>query len=553
VVALLLSACQAGDMSMPVEPASIGQSGAGAATASTATPPNPPTDVKAHLDGTTVELTWTRASGAHHGYRVVRKESQSAVRSGAWLMVGDSIPRTETRFRDTDLRPGFTYHYQVFSYRNRLVSRPSEEVRVTVSPGNVLPPPPPPPPPPPQTCHRSHICTMATAWSEDTQAERDFIGSHFDWIMGGNLSAFKQRNPNGVALPYVIAHTVMIPGRPGSDTYLATGYYADMQAWFAARPQCNLENAFLHRRGTSKTLANRLEKYIWTSHRWVIHPGDACAREYTADRLWRLARSWNGVFIDEHGDIERFVQGSLEYNSDDAYWQDDEVMMAVVRHRLGGLWVQINLAEYQGGRQLRSVTAAGSAHLEMLVNPQREMLPRWQWIDQMLAAGVVVQVISAWGDNHYEDGSVVGYTPGNSASRADRGKLFELASYYMTSPQDPTRTLFTFASFWQPYRFQWIGAINYNVGKPRQPRRVLVQGTDPSGQRVIVYAREFDNALVIVRPKADWNADKYGDDTRFQVNLPSGTWRPLDRHGNVGTPRTSIELRNGEGAIFRRG
>jgi hypothetical protein len=405
----------------------------------------------------------------------------------------------------------------------------------------------------PEGSHFVHIRTMATAWSEDTPPEQEFIASHFDWIMGGNMGAFKRRNPKGVALPYVLYHTVMIPGREFSDSYLATGYYDDMVAWFAARPQCGLENAFLHRAGTSRSAANRLEKIIWGSDRWVLNLGDACARDYTGDRLARLAGDWDGVFIDEHGDIERFMQGSLEYSTEDAYWADDALTLGAIRQRLGGRVVMINTAEYMGPRQLASIAAAGAVHLEMLNNPQREMIDRWEWVDRILAAGAVAQVISGWGDADYQNGNVGrGWGPGNSATRADRGKLFELASYYMASTRDPARSLFTFADFRTPYREQWVGAIEFNVGLPLEARRVYFQGADPSGQRAVVYARAFDNALILVRPKKDWLTDWYGDDTALRLSLPAGTWIPVDRHGRSGSAVTSIELRNGEAAILRR-
>jgi hypothetical protein len=400
--------------------------------------------------------------------------------------------------------------------------------------------------------HWAHIRTMATAWTEDTPTEQAFIAHHFDWIMGGNMGAFKRRNPEGVALPYALVHTVMIPGREGSDQSLATGYYADMQAWFAARPQCSMANAFLHRAGTSRLQSNRLEVYVWTSHRWAINLGDPCAREYTADRIARIAGNWDGVFIDEHGDIERFAQGSLEYPDIDAYFRDDVETLRLIRQRMGDRILQLNTAEFQGGRQLRSIAAAGSAHLEMLNNPQREMISRWEWVDQIVAAGAVAQVISAWGDNHYEDGSVQNFTPGNSATRADRGKLFELASFYMVSTRNPAQTLFTFADFRTPYHQQWIGAIELDVGLPTEARRVLAQGRDPSGQRALVFARRFENALVLARPQADWDAEKYGDETAFRVTLPAGIWYPVDRRGRAGAAVTSLQLRNGEGAILMR-
>lgn len=71
-----------------------------------------------------------------------------------------------------------------------------------------------------------------------------------------------------------------------------------------------------------------------------------------------------------------------------------------------------------------------------------------------------------------------------------------------------------------------------------------------------VLAREYDNALVLMRPKI-WGNPEVGDASAADVPLPvtsdnpSGRYYALDRDGNIGAvPLTSISLRATDGAIL---
>jgi uncharacterized repeat protein (TIGR01451 family) len=70
-----------------------------------------------------------------------------------------------------------------------------------------------------------------------------------------------------------------------------------------------------------------------------------------------------------------------------------------------------------------------------------------------------------------------------------------------------------------------------------------------------VMAREFENALVVFRPKG--KAAETGDPSAVEVQLPvtpdnpSGVYYLLDRDGNLDpAPRTSLSMRNTDGAIL---
>ena len=89
------------------------------------------------------------------------------------------------------------------------------------------------------------------------------------------------------------------------------------------------------------------------------------------------------------------------------------------------------------------------------------------------------------------------------------------------------------------------------------PREVPTNGVYRLGTYTYeVLAREYDNALVLMRP-AVWGNTEVGDPSAAQVALPvtddnpSGRYFYLDRDGVVGTtPLTSISLRGADGAIL---
>ena len=68
-------------------------------------------------------------------------------------------------------------------------------------------------------------------------------------------------------------------------------------------------------------------------------------------------------------------------------------------------------------------------------------------------------------------------------------------------------------------------------------------------QKYAIYARDFDNAYVVIRPQIDWHPQSYADSTGIVVPLPS-PMRPLLRDGTLGDAVSSVTLRNVEAAIL---
>jgi hypothetical protein len=272
-----------------------------------------------------------------------------------------------------------------------------------------------------RTPHWPHIRTMITDFrypaAGAADAERNWTAAHYDWILGSGAT-YKPRNPTVKALTYTIYHTVMIPGRQGSTDNQASGYYKDMEAWFKTRPSCSLERAFLHT-AEPRTLQTRKVMRVWSSDRWSLNLADACAREYTASRIVRqLGNAQSDMpFIDEHGSIWRYASGTVEYASGSAaYWADDVRTIQAIRAAIGGRAVMLNSAQYANDNVLRSVAAAGAAHLEMTNNPMQNMQPMWDWYDRVIDAGAVAQILSPWSDADLaRHGAAGGIFPGGAA------------------------------------------------------------------------------------------------------------------------------------------
>jgi hypothetical protein len=221
---------------------------------------------------------------------------------------------------------------------------------------------------------------------------------------------------------------------------------------------------------------------------------------------------------------------------------------------VGSKVLQPNTAMYSFAPDFANVTAAGATHMEKSNNPLYSGLPdTWSWIDKLLGASASVNFVDAL---DYSDMSGVASRLGGSRDSAfHRMKMVELASYYMVVPHSPDKLQLQLVNEWnRPFSTVWITAQEANIGHPTVVRRQVSDGiasTDPVGQRVSVYERDFDRALVIVRPQTGWSTQRYDDASAVSVPLPAGeTWLPLHADGTLGAPVTSVKLRNAEAAIL---
>ncbi|MDB4910615.1 MAG: hypothetical protein JWO39_1438, partial [Gemmatimonadetes bacterium] len=428
-------------------------------------------------------------------------------------------------------------------------------------PGPVPPPPPPITPPPSSgslystysatSPHWTHISTMMTdfyyAWNP---AERQWAGQHYDFAMSGTGSEWRRVNATVGHLPYALEWTVIITGtRPGS---LTTGYYNDMVAWYQAHTSYNFENAFLHIGGTARDSAHRKVVRIWDSQRWVINPADEGARLYQVDRFQRITANEGGAFVDEaSSDMTNNTAGSMEFPAASDFEAPQTATFAAIKRGIGSKTLMLNTAEYTRAFDRANAIAAGAAHLERLNNPLFSGTAQtWQWVEGLTSQGVLVDFVNLY-DSPYVN-TIAWFPHGNSATPAGRMKMWELASYYMIVSSTPQNLTLQLENSWNsPYSSMWLRAQEANVGHPLGARVLASRGTDPQGQAYALYTRDMDRALVIMRVNQGWGSHVYTDGTAVTIPLPTtDQWVPLNADGTLGSPVTSVTLRNVEAAIL---
>lgn len=404
----------------------------------------------------------------------------------------------------------------------------------------------------PRSPHWQHITTMMTdfyySW---TPAERAWAGAHYDMAMSGSGPAWRAVNPTVSHYPYALLWTTMTPASGGSSIY--SSYYSDMKSWYAGHRQYSLEKAFLHRKGVASDSAGRVTFTIWGSNRWAINPADAGASAYSVDRMRRISAPDNGAFLDEMASspMAGHIGSTLETASALAYEQSFTPLLVAINKATGKRFL-LNTAEYMAPTDRANIVASGGVHLEMFNNPVHSgMIDRWKWIESLTASGAFVDFVSTYGT---QDVLKLGasYSRGNSATSVQRAKLWELASYYLAVPASPHLLGLQLENSWnKPYSTLWIKAQEANIGHPRAARVQSSHGTDPQGNVYIVYTRDFDRALVVLRLQQGWSSHTYGDGTVVSIPLPTGQkWLPLNADGTVGSAVTSVRLRNSEAAIL---
>ena len=417
----------------------------------------------------------------------------------------------------------------------------------------------------PVSPHWPHIRTMVTdfrtgyvANAAQRTAEVAWNAAHYDYVMSGDAATYHARNRNIHILPYALDWNVMQPRVKGSSASLASGYYDDMVAWFARHPGFRLEDAFLHVAGQPKSSVSRVAFVAWGSARWALNPGDSALRAYQVDRIRRLAEGNDGVFFDSHssGDVWRGIgkHPLLEYPDHSRYEQDLVGLVRAIAAGIAPKTMMINTAEYMRPFDQEMILAAGAVHLERMNSPLNSgMTERWRWVDTLLTHHVLVELVplSSWDEANSNVGVFRRWTAGDSPSKAARLTMWELASYYLLVPKEPDLLLLALQNAWKvPFSQVWLGAQETNIGHPLAARRVYLGGKDPLGNGFTVWARDFDRALVLVRPTGGWKDQRFDDSTAVTVPLPdSARWRRLLANGRLGDTVTAVRLRNAESAI----
>ncbi len=386
-----------------------------------------------------------------------------------------------------------------------------------------------------------------------TPTERAWAGAHYDMAMSGSGSAWRAANPTVGHLTYALLWSMLV----GSSTSVATGYYSDMQSWFASHTQYSLEKAFVHKRGASFNQAGRVHYYRLGAYRWAINPKDPGAIAYTVSRAQRIAAGDGGIFFDEasSGDMTSTLGDMQEFATRTDYVAAIANVLAQVKAAVGSKMIMLNTAGYTTSLDSINARRAGAVHLEQFNNFKWSgMYDHWRWVRNLASQGVFVDVVSAYSTRDMP-GMASYYPPGNSPSNTQRAKLWELCSYYLSLPESGAGNVAVqLENYWSvPYSTIWTKAQEANIGRPVAPMWEFSRGTDPLGQRYVIYARDFERARVMLRLQQGWGSQNYMDATAITINLPTNErWVPLNANGTVQSAVSTLRLRNSEAAILLR-
>lgn len=381
-------------------------------------------------------------------------------------------------------------------------------------------------------------------------AEYDWAAARYDRVTGGPgiMNAYKALNPT-------IGHQTYdkLWFTPVADAGAA-------ESWLAAKGY-NVESAYLHVAGTSKTKANRITaKQFAGRDYWYYNLGNPGYRAYRAYRAKQLS-TFNSqghrsdtFFFDSNSNnaIRKYVPATtLEYATRSAYMNDLYTLLAAQRAAVPAGRVVINQAQYfTKTDEMTTAGIAGGIMTEFSNTPYGR--PRWAEVDKLVANGVIVQLSTGVspGSKGNQRGDI---TAGNYNSIKERVLMWEHGSYLMVvNPSRMDAVLFEpYGLNWSlPFSAAWLPAYEVDIGLALAPRSVLKTGTDGAGQTYSVLKREFsNNALVVIRGQ---KGTQYGDHTAVTVTLPGGSWRMLRADGSLGAAVTTARVRNSEALVFRK-
>ncbi len=192
----------------------------------------------------------------------------------------------------------------------------------------------------------------------------------------------------------------------------------------------------------------------------------------------------------------------------------------------------------------RMVAACGWWFQEFAI---RALAHNWKQFEDL--AGFVAGRLASGGSG------ILDSHPAGGSPTDPRTQLATLAYYYLLA--DPDRTYLDFFGGFAPgtaWNEHWCAAAAVDVGRPAGSRQTIASGPDPANPQANyrVYLRVLSKATVVYRPLSfqDWSTKADLSDASAVMVPVSG--KPLAADGTIGPAVTSVQLRNGEGAILFR-
>lgn len=301
--------------------------------------------------------------------------------------------------------------------------------------------------------------------------------------------------------------------------------------------------------------------------RWSLNIANPRLRGWVAQRASELASSpYNGIFFDNAngnwltsghqgvvsgGEIAEYP-GATGTTLNTLWNADHKQVLAEAKSALGNRLSIINTSNYQSSYKWVDtvLTAADGSLREFWF----DINSAWgasapPALDDIIRSDKSGQINLIWvRDNHS--------ACCNNHVTKTRNQIWGLSAYYLIHGR---HTYFKWSNDTGEFKINdrsWFPAIEYNIGQPSGDYSLwpvtntnIPWGIDLNGNPIVIYARDFSQALVLNRPKAKWNYNDFSNASAITVHLPTKL-RPLNADGSLDEPTDTLTLRNGEGAIL---
>jgi hypothetical protein len=282
--------------------------------------------------------------------------------------------------------------------------------------------------------------------------------------------------------------------------------------------------------------------------RFAANPASSPFRDWAIDYHTRFLAGQplaDGLFVDNSGGKVP-VPASQVMESVFSYAQDHAAMLAAVARALAPQWLLANTAG--GATAADPVVKQGIPYFEEFAI--RPLAHHYSQFEDLAA-----QVARRNALRSPETYAILDSYPTGGSPTDGRTQLATLAYYYLLA--DPESTFLMFYGGFEPatsWTRHWSPAAAYDVGQPTGSWSLFASGTDPSDARLgyRVYARSFDNALVLYKPLSYTPGHGAGTlaDVTATLHVLGGNYQVLRSDGTLGPTVNSVSLRNGEGMIL---
>jgi hypothetical protein len=372
-----------------------------------------------------------------------------------------------------------------------------------------------------------------------------------DWrpaSVGGSAPLFYVRFRTLTAGTAPVAQSIL-----GRDYVGANGSSAGIIPAFDSAADTNhdgyLDNAEYANRAPGMDARFLYESRLFTygQMRFVTNPGDAAFRAWAVDYDRRFLNGnplADGLFIDNSSGKTAAVAGSV-LEPVGSYSSDYGSLLYEIGRAIAPKWIVANTA---GGG------ASANPTIQRVQGYFEEFAIRALAHSYPLFEGVAAQVASRAALTSPAPYAVLDSYPQGGAPTDPRTEMATLAYYYLLA--DPGTTFLDYDGGYDttgPWSRHWFGAMGHDIGQPAGSWSLFATGADPSNPALTyrVYQRSYANALVLYKPLSYGNGvtGTLADATATTHPL-GGAYYPLQADGTLGSPVTSVTLRNGEGAIL---